>query len=141
MSFSFVRSKKVFFEYLCAAPHVLGDLFGQGALFIDRPLKGYDDRHSEITEQADKVLCIRLDFGSKTRVRLRQEETLDIDDQAPALIGDNSFGHRRVARRQSRISTAKPLCTTEDISEYALLNGAKILCNALLAINMSCKAR
>jgi hypothetical protein len=33
----------------------------------------------------------------------------------------------RAHGRQSRISTAKPLCTTEDISEYALLNGEKIL--------------
>jgi hypothetical protein len=28
---------------------------------------------------------------------------------------------------QSCISTVKPRCTTEDISEYALLNGEKIL--------------
>jgi len=30
-------------------------------------------------------------------------------------------------RRQSRTSTVKPRCTTEDISAYALLNGQTIL--------------
>jgi hypothetical protein len=33
----------------------------------------------------------------------------------------------RAHGRQSRTSTVKPRCTTEDISEYALRNGAKIL--------------
>jgi hypothetical protein len=77
------------------------NLFGQRALFIDRPLEGYDDWHSEITQQESKVLRIRLDFGSKPLVCVRKEEFLDIDDQAPALIGDNAFGHRHdgVARR------------------------------------------
>jgi len=33
----------------------------------------------------------------------------------------------RAHRRQSRTSTVKPRCTTEDISEYAPRNGEKIL--------------
>jgi hypothetical protein len=33
----------------------------------------------------------------------------------------------RAYGRQSRTSTVKPRCTTEDISEYAFLNGETIL--------------
>ena len=47
--------------------------------------------------------------------------------KAPAVIRDNAPGHRVLACAQSRGSTAKPFCTTLDISEYALPKGAKKL--------------
>src|SRR5438552_1689288 len=96
---------------------------------VDGPLDGEDDRDAEMAEQASKVVYIPLDLGPKTLVRLRYEQLLDVYDRSPATVGDNAFNHRRVVAcswRQSRSSTAKPFCTTEDISEYVRLNGANI---------------
>jgi hypothetical protein len=63
---------------------------------IDGPLEGCDNRNSEIAEQAGKVLCIRFDLGTKTLVRLQQEELLDVDYHTAAITGDNAFNHRHV---------------------------------------------
>ena len=122
--------EEIFFENFCRTDHVLADLFRQTTFLIDGPLEGEDDRDSEMAEQASKVVYILLDLGPKTLVRLRYEQLLDVYDRSPATIGDNAFNHRRVVAcswRQSRSSTAKPFCTTEDISEYVRLNGANIV--------------
>jgi hypothetical protein len=77
---------------------VFADLFRQGSLVSDGPLKRNDDRDSKMSEQADKIACIRLDPGTKAFVHLRQKKTLEVDDHAAATIGDN-VSHRSHGRR------------------------------------------
>src|SRR6516162_6353610 len=63
--------EEILFENFRILPQVLGDLLGQGALLIDRPLQGCDHRNSEIAEQAGEVLDIGLELGPQARVDLR----------------------------------------------------------------------
>jgi hypothetical protein len=76
---------------------VLANLPRQGAFFTDGPLKGYNDRDSEVAEQADKILCVRHDVRAKALVHLRQKKPLDVDYHTAAMIGDNAFRHGCVA--------------------------------------------
>jgi hypothetical protein len=72
---------------------VLLHLHRQGALLTNRPLKGYDDRDSEVAEQADIVLCVRLDHRTKSLGHLGQKKSLEVDYQTAAVIEDNALRH------------------------------------------------
>src|SRR5207253_1089786 len=123
--------EEVLFENFCRSTEMLADLVGQRALFINRPFERRDHGNSEVTEQPGKILQVCLDLGTTALVDLRQEKVLEVNHQAPAIRGENALGHRVLTCAQSRGSTAKPLCTTLDISKYALPRGAKTLCNTL----------
>jgi hypothetical protein len=86
-------SRIVFFESSCEPAQVLVNLRRQGALFTNGPLKGYNDRDSEVAKQADKILCVRHDVRAKSLVYLRQKKPLDVDYQTAAMMGDNAFRH------------------------------------------------
>ena len=96
--FVLAQVEEILFESLGALAQVFADLFRQGSLEIDRPLERDHDRDSEMVEQADKIAGIRLDPGTEALVHLRQEKTLEVDDDTAATIGNNAFHRFHVVR-------------------------------------------
>ncbi len=71
----------------------LAKQFRQLSLEIERPLQRGHHRNLEVAEQPDQVRGAHLDAGTLPRLKLRQEEVLNVDNDAAALIEDNAFRH------------------------------------------------
>ena len=83
----------VFLECCGVIAQTLLDFPRQRALLGNRPLKGHDDRNSEMAKETDVVPYVRCDSGTKVPIHLRQKKSLDVDYQSAAMVRDNAFRH------------------------------------------------
>src|SRR5439155_19264909 len=89
--------EEVLLEGFAWSSQMLGDVFGHYSLLADRPFKCDNNRYSEVPQEAGEVFQVALHLRPSAGLQLGQEEILDINDYACAVIGTYALCHEQRA--------------------------------------------